>query len=151
MSKNETENRGIDEELFQNIMMAVKSMPALQTMGIKVTYLGQGTAGLTMNCPHEYANHMGSVHGAIIAGLLDNAMGYSIETLNKRCVTLEMNLNYLAAVMENTDITVTGQIIHAGSKTVVAEAFLYNQEGKLAAKAGATFYVTPGSIKERVW
>jgi uncharacterized domain 1 len=145
------DNRGINEGLFQNILAGANSMPALKTMGISLTYLGQGTAGLKVICPHEYANHMGSVHGAVISGLLDNAMGYSIETLNKRCVTLEMNLNYIMPVLENTEITVEGFVIHTGNKTAVAEASLFTHEHKLAVKARATFYILPGTVEDRVW
>jgi len=151
MNEGKTENRGISEGLFQNILCGARCMPALQTMDINLSYLGSGTAGLRMICQHEYTNHMGSVHGAIISGLLDNAMGYAIETLNKRCVTLDMNLNYIGAVMEGTEVTVEGYVLHAGKKTVVAEATLYTGSGNIAAKARATFYVLPGTIEERQW
>jgi len=144
-------NSGIRERLYQNILAGARSMPALQTMGISITHLGKGTAVLKMTCQNEYANHMGSIHGAIISCLVDNAMGYSIETLNIRCVTLDMNLNYMAAVMKGTEVTVEGHVLHAGKKTVVAEASLFTNEGTLAAKARGTFYVLPGTIEERVW
>lgn len=151
MNQREAINRGIDEDLFQNILAGAQNNPAFQTMGMWVSHLGQGTSGVKMQCRHEYANHMGSMHGAVIAGLLDNAMGLATETLNKRCVTLDMNLNYIEAVMEGTEVTVEGCVLHAGKKTVVIEATLYASSGNIAAKARATFYVTPGTITDRIW
>ncbi len=151
MNDREIENRGIEANLFNNIVTGSHYMPALQTFGTSLMYLGEGIAALKMTCKHEYANHMGSIHGAIVSGLLDNAMGYSIETLNKRCVTLEMNINYISPVMEGTEVFVEGQVIYAGKKTVVAESALFNNEGILAAKARGTFFVLPGTIEERIW
>lgn len=148
---NQTENRGIDEKLYLNILAGAGHMQALQTMGIRLAYLGKGTAGLKMICSSEYANHMGSIHGGLISGLLDNAMGYAIETFNIRCVTLDMNLNYIAAVMKDTEITAEGQVLHAGKKTAVAESSLFNSAGDLVAKARGTFYIIPGTIADRVW
>jgi uncharacterized protein (TIGR00369 family) len=55
-----------------------------------------------MYCDPKFSNHMGSIHGAVIAGLIDNAMGLSMESSGRRGVTLEMSLNYIAPVMENT-------------------------------------------------
>lgn len=140
------ENRGIDERLFHKILSVAQSMPALQTMGISIAYLGPGTAGLKMFCEHKFANHMGSIHGAVIAGLIDNAMGYSMESLGRRGVTLEMSLNYIAPVMEGTEVTAEGHVLHAGNKTAVIEASIFTDTGNLAAKGKGTFYLHPGSI-----
>jgi uncharacterized protein (TIGR00369 family) len=136
------ENRGIDEQLFHAILTESKSMPALQTMGIAINYLGPGTAGLKMVCEHKFANHLGLIHGAVISALIDNAMGYSIESLGLRCVTLDMNLNYILPIYEGTDVRVEGYVLHAGKKTAVTEASVYTNTGKLAAKGRGTFYVT---------
>ncbi len=136
------ENKGIDEQLFNNIITISKSMPALQTMGISITFLGPGQAGLIMFCGHEFANHMGSIHGSIIAALIDNAMGYAVESLGLKCITLDMNLNYILPVFEGTKATAEGHVLHAGKKTAVVEASVYTDEGKIAAKGRSTFYIT---------
>ncbi|MGE5396382.1 MAG: PaaI family thioesterase [Chitinophagales bacterium] len=140
------ENRGIDEQLFHNILAVSQSMPALQTMGIHITYLGPGMAGLKMTCEHNFANHMGSIHGAIICALIDNAMGYSVESLGLRCITLDLNLNYILPVKEGTEVTAAGHVLHAGKKTAVVEASVYTDTGDVAAIGRGTFYILPGSI-----
>ncbi len=148
MEMTEVENWGIDAVLYDKILEGVtRSIPALK--GMHLTYLDQGRAGLAMRCQPEHANHMGTIHGAIISGLLDNAMGYSIETLDKRCVTLDMTMNFIAPVMVGKEVKVEGCVLHAGNKTVVAEASLFTGEGRLAAKSTGTFYVLPGTIRER--
>ncbi len=138
----EVENRGIDEELFRSILTESKSMPAMQTMGINITYLGAGAAGLKMFCEHKFANHLGHIHGAVTAALLDNAMGYSVESLGLRCVTLEMNLNYIRPLLEGTEVNVAGYVFHAGKRIVITEASVHTNDGEVAAKGRATFYVT---------
>ena len=140
------ENRGIDEQLFRNILSTAQNNTALHTMGISITYLGPGTAGLKMFCDHKFSNHMGSIHGAVIAGLIDNAMGLSMESSGRRGVTLEMSLNYIAPVMENTEVTAEGRVVYAGKKTAVIEASLFTEKGDLAAKGKGTFYLRPGTL-----
>ncbi|MGI5879927.1 MAG: PaaI family thioesterase [Syntrophomonadaceae bacterium] len=142
------ENRGIAEELFHSILTESKSMPAMQTMGSHITYLGPGVAGLKMICEHKFANHLGRIHGAVTAALLDNAMGYSVESLGLRCVTLEMNLNYIRPLLEGAEVNVEGYVLHAGKRTVITEAPVHTNNGEVAAKGRATFYIT-GLFKQQ--
>ena len=124
------ENRGIDEQLFHAIL--TESVCLHCTMGIAINYLGPGTAGLKNEfCEHKFANHLGLIHGAVISALIDNAMGYSIESLGLRCVTLDMNLNYILPIYEGTEVRVE-DMLHAGKKTAVTEASVYTNTGKLA-------------------
>jgi uncharacterized protein (TIGR00369 family) len=142
----ETQNLGIDEQLFRDILSTAEHNTALHTMGIRITYLGPGTAGLKMYCDPKFSNHMGSIHGAVIAGLIDNAMGLSMESSGRRGVTLEMSLNYIAPVMENTVVTAEGRVVYAGKKTAVIEASLFTENGELAAKGKGTFYLRPDMV-----
>lgn len=136
------ENRGIDERLFHTILTESESMPALQSMGIAITYLSPGKAGLKMLCDPKFANHLGLMHGSVIAGLIDNAMGYSVESLGLRCVTLDININFILPLYAGREVRVEGYVLHAGKKTAVTEAAVYTDTGNLAAKGRATFYVT---------
>jgi acyl-CoA thioesterase len=147
MYKSTAINNGIDAELFRKILDRLHNMPACQTMGISIEYLGQGTAGLKMTVSKELVNSQGALHGGLIAALADTAMGYSIFTLNCIIVTLDLNINYLAPALMGTELTAEAYVLHAGKNTIVSEATLHNSNNTLVAKSRGTFFI---SINETV-
>ena len=140
MNNTEVENKGIDEKLF-NMLVTGFDKPFENTMGITLLYLGQGIVGMKMTTSHEYTTVMGRLHGGIIAALADTAMGWSVLSLGRISVTVDMTLNYFAPVFETTELTAKGYVIHAGKNTVIAEAELFANNEKLVAKSRGTFFV----------
>lgn len=145
MNKNEVENRGIDEKLFCVLCCRLKERPINHTMGINLIYLGKGVAGVKMSVERGYTAVNGTLQGGIIAALADNVMGWAIGTLGRTVVTIDMSLNYFAPVLEGTELTAEGYVIHTGKTTVVAEASLFNNNGKLVAKSMGTFFLSPNN------
>ena len=96
---------------------------------------------MKMTISHEYTTVMGRLHGGIIAALADTAMGWSVLSLGRISVTVDMTLNYFVPVFEPTELTAKGYVIHAGRNTVVAEAELFANNDKLVAKSRGTFFV----------
>ncbi len=138
-----TENKGIDENLFSAICTKFGEIPAHNTYGMSLTYVGHGLVGMQMIVGQEYTTVRERLHGGIVATLLDTVMGQSVVSLGKvGTVTLEMNLNYLSAVFLGTRLTAEGNAIHIGRSTVVSEASAYDNNGKLVAKSRGTFFVT---------
>ena len=141
MDKPAVENRGIDDKLFNKVLMQFDSTPACHTMGIRVKYLGQGTAGLTMTVTKELINSLGVIHGGYVAALADTAMGYAIITLGLKVLTLDLNLNYLAPALLGTELRAEASVLHAGKNTVVSEATLHDSDNKLVSKSRGTFFI----------
>lgn len=143
---NKAENRGIDADLFDLCCTRFLENPSLKTMGIHLVYLAPGSAGMKMTAAAGYTTVKNRLHGGIIATLADTVMGWSVVTLGHiGNVTLDMNLNYFAPVFEGTELTAEAVVIHSGRSTTVAEASLYNDQGKLVAKSRGTFFATTGS------
>lgn len=134
------ENRGINEELFEVICSAYDSQPCHQSMGIKVSYLGKGTAGLTMTPNPNLSTGGGRLHGGIIATMVDVAMGAAAATMGRLYRTAELKLNYIAPAFETDLLIVEGRVIHPGKTLAVTEANLYNGEGKIVAVGIGTFF-----------
>ncbi len=149
MNRLGAENRGIDEKFFFDLCNIFVNIPTLQTFGINLLYLGQGTVGLKMMANREYTTINGRLHGGIIATLADTAMGWAILSLGINSVTLDMSLNYFAPVFQETEIIAEGRVVHAGKTTAVAEASLFNR-GKLVAKSNGTFYLRPNNNERGV-
>lgn len=140
MDKIEVENKGIEEKLFYDLCSRYRERPFTQTIGLKLMYLGEGSAGVKMNVEQGYTSVNGRLQGGIIATLADNAMGWAIGTLGLTSVTtVDIRVNYFAPVFEGTELTAEGYVIHAGKTTAVAEASLFNNKGKLVAKSMGTF------------
>lgn len=136
----ETENRGLEERLFSLVMDRCNRVRGLNTFGLKMTYLGNGTAGLKMVVGTEFSNAHGRTHGGLVAAALDTAIGVSVWTLGYDVVTLEMNLNYIAPVEVGDVVTCDGWVIHKGKTVVVGEGEMRDGNGKLMAKSRMTFY-----------
>ena len=138
----EVDNRGIDWEIFAFITAIQDNSPIFRTMGFEFIYMGEGEAGLRM-CPGpDYSSYAGRVNGGVMAALADNVMGMAALTLGYGVVTVDMNLNYLAPILENKVLTAHGYVLKPGKTLIVAEAQLFNHEQQLVAKSRGTFYRT---------
>jgi len=143
MKKSEVINKGLDERVFEVMCNRFPQIPALQTLGVSLVYLGPGEASMKLTVGHDYTTVKNRLHGGIIATLADSTMGWAVASLGREgSVTIDMSLNYFAPIFEGSELISEAYVIHAGRTTVVAEANLYNQDRKLLAKSRGTFYVT---------
>lgn len=58
----------------------------------------------------------------------------------ERCATLEMKINYIAAVHDE-DCLAVAQVVHRGRTSIVVESDIKTNDGRLVAKTLATFIV----------
>jgi uncharacterized protein (TIGR00369 family) len=97
-----------------------------------------------MPAEHHY-NTLGSVHGGVIATLLDSVMGCAVHSTlpaGRVYTTLEIKVNYIRAVTDGTgEVTAEGRLVHGGRRSAVAEATLTDAAGKLYATASTTCLV----------
>ena len=96
--------------------------------------------------PAEYHyNPLGSVHGGIIATVLDTVLACSVHSTlpaGRSCVTLEIKVNYLRAITTATgEVIGEGVAVHTGRQVGVAEARIMDAAGRLYATASTTLLV----------
>ena len=119
--------------------------PISQVLGFGLTEIGDGTAVFTMNPAEYHYNPIGSVHGGVIATLLDSAMGCAVQTkLDDDYVytTTQLNINYVRGITVNTpELRCIGEAIHIGRSTATAEAKIVDKHGKLYAHGTTTCLV----------
>jgi len=139
MNKTKVENKGIDQDIFDAICNIQEYSPIFRSLGLKFIYLGEGVAMLKMSPAPEFSSYAGRANGGILATLADNVMGMASMTLGHIARTVEMNLNYFLPVFQETELTAQGYVINAGKTLIVAEASLYDNNGKLAAKSRGTY------------
>jgi uncharacterized protein (TIGR00369 family) len=113
-------------------------------LGMSLEGLGEGTSRFVMTAAPHFLNAGGVVHGGALASIADAAIAAALATLvdpeREIMATVEMKINYIAPV-RGGDILCEAQIIQRGRSVAVGESSVYDGEGKLVAKAMATFMV----------
>lgn len=89
-----------------------------------------------------HLNAKNTVHGGVIATMLDNVIGDSIAiAVNCSVVTINLNINYVAPVKVDSLLTATGKIIQQGYRISMAEGIIEDEKGNLIAKGIGTFKI----------
>jgi len=135
-------NKGVSQDIFEFIVSIQDNSPIFQTLGFKFTYLGEGEAGISMLPTRDYTSYAGRVNGGLLAALADNVMGMACITLGNNVRTVDLGVHYFAPVFEEALLSAQGYVINAGNRLIVAEARMFNPDGKLAAKSTGTYFRT---------
>lgn len=116
--------------------------PYYHLLGMRLIELGRGESRFRMEVDGRHLNAGGVVHGGALASLVDAAMGVALATLldpgKERPVTAEMKVNFLCAVRRGL-LEARGWVVQRGQTLALAEAEVFNGEGRLAAKSMGTF------------
>jgi acyl-coenzyme A thioesterase 13 len=116
-----------------------KVPPCFEFLKATMLEYGGGKAKVKFLPTEEMLNPFGIIQGGILAGMLDNIIGPAIFTLapKRPTSTVQMNVNYLAAVKAGDELIGTAEVIHMGRSQVYVEAQLMRGD-KLIAKATCT-------------
>jgi acyl-CoA thioesterase len=113
-------------------------------LGMRLEELGEGTSRFVMPVTPGFFNAGGVVHGGVMASIADASIAAALATLvdhaREIMATVEMKINYIAPV-RGGDIVCEAVIIQKGRSVAVGEAIVRDGNGKLLAKAMATFMV----------
>jgi uncharacterized protein (TIGR00369 family) len=87
-------------------------------------------------------NPLGTVHGGVIATLLDSAAGCAVHSVlpaGTGYTTVDLHTTFLRPVTAASGrVTAEGTVISRGSRTALAEARLTDERGRLLAHATST-------------
>jgi uncharacterized protein (TIGR00369 family) len=116
--------------------------PISHLPGITFKRIDDGRVEMMLTPQESQYNPVGSVHGGIIATVLDSVMGCAVHTklpLGRSYTTLEIKVSYLRGVNRETGpMSVIGWVVHLGRKTAMVEASLSDMHGRLFARASTT-------------
>lgn len=113
--------------------------PGAFTLGLRLTEVEEGVATMTAT-PAEWAlNNGGTVHGGIVSGWVDSALGYATATVVEEGVgynTLDLTVRYIRALrLEHTPATIRGEVEHVGRSTAVVQVKVVDTQGRTCASA----------------
>ena len=113
-------------------------------LGLRVLDAEDGRARLEFDAAEEHLNPAGTVHGGVLATLLDTAMGLAVRsTRDDVPATSQLTVTFLRPGKVGR-LVVTGRVGKQGEHLVVCDGDV-EQDGRAVAAAVATFaIVDPG-------
>ena len=92
-----------------------------------------------MRAQEFHYNPLGSVHGGMLATMLDTAAGCAVHStlaVGEGYTSLDLTTKFLRpATLESGLLTCVGKVISRGRRTALAEAHLTDEAGRLIAHA----------------
>lgn len=102
--------------------------------------IGEGRAEITLPMRPEFFHAGRAVHGFVYFKMLDEAAFFAANSLvdDVFLLTSNFHLNLIRPITQGA-MRAQGTVIHAGKSQIIADAMLYNDDGKLLAKGTGTF------------
>lgn len=126
------------------------SPPFMALIGMELIDVNEGYVVFSAEPAEYHHNPLGTVHGGVVATLLDSAMACAVQSLlpaGTGYTTLEIKANYLRPITDTTGtITCEGTIIHLGRRIATAEARVTDATGKLYASGTTTCLLLQGEL-----
>lgn len=110
----------------------------------KTVLMQDGHAEMSWTPTPDMANPFGSVHGGIIATVIDEVTGAAVTSSieSGSAPTVSMNVEYLHAIPIGGTYRVIGEIVRMGRAMAIADGRILNEEGKVLAR-GTCIYQIP--------
>lgn len=128
-----------------------KAWPHAQLMGAEAVDFDDETKTITMRfaAPPEFITPRGSVQGGLVAGFLDEAMGWAYTQATGGThspLMLDLNISLLKPVPEGP-LLAKGRVVKAGRRVLFLEAELMLVDGTVLARSTSTAIptVNPGN------
>ena len=123
--------------------------PAAALLGMQLDEVEAGRTVFSMLADEVHENPMGTMHGGIVATLVDTAMGCALSSMlpaDAGFTTLELKTNYVRAITQATGrVYATGTVVHSGGRVATTEARVHDDSGALYAHATSTCLITRGT------
>jgi uncharacterized protein (TIGR00369 family) len=118
-------------------------------LGIRFVELGPGRLVATMRVRDELLTPFKTLHGGVMAGLVDHVLGCVLYPLMPRgqwAATTEFKLNYLAPVFAEAELRAESTVVSLGRRTAVVQVEVTSGE-QLVCVAQGTLLVSEPATK----
>ena len=140
----------MSEELsMEKVQALITRAPYHQWLGIKVVALHPDGIELRAKWREEWVVNPDRryTHGGILAALVDLTADWALVSSTGRGVpTIDMRVDYHRAAMPG-DLTCKGSVVRAGGQFSVAEAKVFDGDGKLCASGRGVYLTAPPASK----
>ena len=122
--------------------------PAAALLGMQLDEVDAGRTVFSILAEELHENPMGTMHGGIVAALVDTAMGCALSSTlpaDAGFTTLELKTNFVRAITQATGrVYAEGKVVHSGGRVATTEARVHDESGALYAHATSTCLITRG-------
>jgi uncharacterized protein (TIGR00369 family) len=121
--------------------------PIMDTLGISAVDAEQGRVVFALTPAEWHYNPLGTVHGGVLATLLDTATGCAVHSTLPAGVgytSMDLSTRFLRPVtLASGTLRCEGRLISQGRRSAVAEARIEDERGRLIAHATSTCLLLP--------
>lgn len=106
----------------------------------------------TFTLSDDYCSYPGTVHGGIIATILDETSGRAIlldNDFNRLMVTLKMEVVYKHNTPTNTPLKAVGRVIRDGGSRAQVEGEIILPDDTVSAKCTSLLFKIPQAVKDK--
>jgi uncharacterized protein (TIGR00369 family) len=121
--------------------------PIMQTLGIDGVEVEDGRMVFCLDPQEFHYNPLGTVHGGVLATLLDSAAGCAVHTTLPAGVgytSLDLTTKFLRPVtLKSGRLRCEGTVLSRGSRIALAQAQVFDGQGRLVAHATSSCLIFP--------
>ena len=121
------------------------SPPIMSTLGFEGFEVGPGWARFTLTPGEHHYNPIGSVHGGVMATLLDSALSCAVHSTlepGSGYTTLDLQVTFVRPLTATTGtVQCDAKVIHVGGRVGTSEARITDADGRIYAHGTATCLV----------
>lgn len=125
------------EDAITNYSQEFGTFFLLRFLGLSISYLAD-TCVVSFSGDDFLYNPQGSVHGGIIATIMDVSMGHLINHLRGPAVTLEMKNQFIRPI-SNSHYQAVGEVVNIGREICFLKSRVEDSDGKIMATASSTW------------
>lgn len=135
--------------------MSQLQVPPNCDLTLGMTCLDRSEAGKTtwqMRADERFANPAGLLQGGFIGAFCDSAMGAAAVTFARSTpgrkvfvANAEMKTSFLRPVSPGGLLTCEAEVVSGGERVAFCEASVYDEQGRLLARASSTYVISPRS------
>jgi uncharacterized protein (TIGR00369 family) len=136
---------GLTADHLEALTERIRSSPFHRWAGMELVSVGQGKAELAMDLLDHHFNPQRIVHGGVISAMADTSIGLALRSdlpAGHTHRTAQLNVHFLAKG-EGNRLVGRGRTLHLGKRMGYGEAEVLDGQGRLLARATATFIVLP--------
>jgi uncharacterized protein (TIGR00369 family) len=129
--------------------------PILSVLDISEGSVGDGWIEFSMRPQAFMLNLAGTVHGGVLATLVDSALTCALVTRLPKgmaCTTIDLQMRFFRPVHVSAQrLTARAHVVHAGKTLAATQGEIRDEHGRLIAHATSSLAIVPAAavVKER--
>ena len=132
-------------ELLRRMGKDLPGPPIAHTLDFDLDEVSEGRVTFVMDPAEFHENPLGTVHGGVLATLLDSATGCAVHSTLPAGVgytTTSLNVTYVRPVTQRTgQVRCIGTVLSRGRRTALAEGRIVDANDRLMAHATSTLMI----------